>query len=87
MKNIFTKGGFAHGPSSLCVTCESAHIVTGYRGSEMVVICTDVTPNLTVRFEVRECTQYSSRDRPAPPAKRFGFFPDQGVREEVEVGP
>ena len=64
MLNNFIRGGAACGRTSLCANCASAHIVTGYRESEMVVICTEANPHLTVRFEVKECTKY---DRSRPP--------------------
>ena len=77
MFKLFIRGGIAHGRTSLCATCASAHIVTGYRESEMVVICTEATPQLTVRFEVKECTKYVARDRPAPEARKLGFFVEE----------
>jgi hypothetical protein len=73
----FIKGGAAYGRTSLCATCASAHIVAGYRDSEMVVICTEATPHLTVRFEVKECTKYEARNRPAPAPRKLGFFVDE----------
>jgi hypothetical protein len=51
--------------SSLCTTCTWAHIVSGFRESELVVICTDVNPNFTVPFPVHECTGYLDRNRPS----------------------
>ncbi len=77
----------AHGRTSLCVTCASAHIVTGYRESEMVVICTEATPHLTVRFEVKECTKYVARDHPAPAPRKLGFFVEEltACEEEPEL--
>lgn len=77
MFNIFIRGGTAYGRTSLCATCDSAHIVTGYRESEMVVICTEATPQLTVRFEVKECTKYAARDRPAPQPRKVGFLVEE----------
>jgi hypothetical protein len=74
MLNKFIRGGSAFGRTSLCANCASAHIVTGYRESEMVVICTEATPHLTVRFEVKECTKFEARDRPMPTPRKLGFF-------------
>ena len=56
MFKIFIRGGIAHGRTSLCATCASAHIVTGYRESEMVVICNEANPHIPIRFEVKDCT-------------------------------
>ena len=39
--------------------------MTGFRESEMAVVCTHVSPNLTVPFKVHECTGYFGRDRPS----------------------
>ena len=72
MFKIFIRGGVAHGRTSLCATCASAHIVTGYRESEMVVICTQANPHIPIRFEVKECTEYSARERPVPRPRRVG---------------
>jgi hypothetical protein len=38
--------------------------MTGYRESELVVVCTEVHPNVTVPFKVRECTSYLDKNRP-----------------------
>ena len=64
MGKINIKGGTPVGSASLCRTCSWAHITNGYRESEMLVICTDVSPNVAVPFTVRECTCYNDRNRP-----------------------
>jgi len=64
MGKMNIKGGTPFGWVSLCGTCNWAHIVTGYRESELVVICTGVHPNLPVPFKVRDCTGYLDRNRP-----------------------
>ncbi len=92
------KGGTPFGWVSLCGSCTWAHIVTGYRESEMVVICTDVSPNIAVPFKVRGCTSYLGRDRPsweemkdlaidvlpASSAKKVGFRSNEGVTRDDE---
>ena len=65
MGKINMKGGTPSGWASLCTTCTWAHIVSGFRESELVVICTEVNPNLTVPFKVKECTNYLDRNRPS----------------------
>ena len=50
--------------ASLCATCAWAHIVSGFRESGLVVICTEVHPNFPVPFKVQECTNYLDRNRP-----------------------
>jgi hypothetical protein len=64
MGKINMKGGTPSGRASLCTTCAGAHIVSGFRESELVVICTEVNPNFPVPFKVQECTNYLDRNRP-----------------------
>lgn len=59
------KGGTPVGSASLCRSCSWAHIMTGYRGSELLMICTGVGPNIPVRFAVYECTGYWDKNRPS----------------------
>jgi hypothetical protein len=86
MFKLFIRGGVAHGCTSLCATCASAHIVTGYRESEMVVICTEANPHVPIRFEVKDCTEYSPRNQamPAPVPRKVGFFVDAPATNEEE---
>jgi hypothetical protein len=70
MGKINVKGGTPNGWSSLCTTCAWAHIVSGFRESELVVICTEVNPNFPVPFKVQECTNYLDRNRPSYEAMR-----------------
>jgi len=65
MSKINIKGGTPSGWASLCTTCSWAHIVSGFRESELVVICTEVNPNMTVPFKVKDCTNYLDRNRPS----------------------
>jgi hypothetical protein len=85
MFNIFIRGGSPCGRTSLCATCASAHIVTGYREREMVVICTEANPHLTVRFEVKECTNYEARNRPVPTSRKLGFFLEEETAREEDA--
>jgi hypothetical protein len=98
MSKTNMKGGTPFGWASLCGTCTWAHIVTGYRESEMIVICTGVSPNIPVPFKVRDCTNYLGRDRPSwdemkdlaidvlptTSAKKVGFRSDEGVSPEED---
>ena len=45
MSKINIKGGTPSGWASLCTTCSWAHILSGFRESELLVICTEVNPN------------------------------------------
>jgi hypothetical protein len=52
-----------HGPS-LCETCDRAHIVKGYRESEIVVVCrATYDPQMRITFPVRECSSYVEHGR------------------------
>jgi hypothetical protein len=58
------KGGTPVGTTSLCKTCSYAHIMTGYRESELMTICNEVHPNIVVPFVIYECTSYYDKNRP-----------------------
>lgn len=64
MGRAYIKGGTPAGSVSLCKTCTSAHIMTGFRESEMVTLCTEVHPNIVLPFQVYECTGYYDKNRP-----------------------
>jgi hypothetical protein len=64
MGKISMKGTTPVGSVPLCRTCSSAHILSGYRESEMLVVCTATYPDFPVPFVVRECTGYNDRNRP-----------------------
>jgi hypothetical protein len=48
----------------MCRTCSWAQIMSGYRESEMVVVCKNTYPNVAVPFTVRECTGFNDKNRP-----------------------
>ena len=64
MGKVNIKGATPVGSASLCRTCSHAHILSGYRESEMMVVCTATYPDFPVPFVVRECTGYNDRNRP-----------------------
>ncbi len=64
MSKINMKGATPAKWSSLCEACRWGHVRTGFRDSEMEVICTDVVPNIPVAFKVRECSSYLHKTRP-----------------------
>ena len=64
MGKPYIKGGTPVGSASLCKTCSYAHIMTGYRESEMITMCNDVHPNIVVPFLIYECTGYYDKNRP-----------------------
>ncbi len=65
MGKSYVKGGTPVGSESLCRTCTSAHIMVGYRESEMVTMCNDVHPNIVVPFRIYECSSYYDKNRPS----------------------
>jgi hypothetical protein len=64
MGKPYIRGGTPVGSASLCKTCSYAHIMTGYRESEMITMCNEVHPNIVVPFLIYECTSYYDRNRP-----------------------
>ena len=64
MSKGYVKGGTPIGSESLCRTCSYAHIMTGYRESEMITMCNEVHPNIVVPFKIYECTSYYDKNRP-----------------------
>ena len=59
------KGGTPIGSESLCRTCCYAQIMTGYRESEMVTMCSCPEPNIVVPFVIYECSRYYDKNRPS----------------------
>jgi hypothetical protein len=64
MVNVKVKNGTPIAGPHLCRNCNWGQYVTGYRESDLFVICTNSTPNRVVPFTVRECTEYQDRNRP-----------------------
>src|SRR5580692_4047273 len=65
MSKGYVKGGTPIGSESRCSTCSYAHIMTGYRESEMLTVCTFADPNIVVPFKIYECTKYYDKNRPS----------------------
>jgi hypothetical protein len=50
---------------SRCESCQHAHIIVGYRESETIVYCNYVYEQaIPVPFRVRECSNYSDKNKP-----------------------
>ncbi len=88
MIKINMKGGTPSGWASLCESCAWSHIVKGFRESELMVICTDVHPNISVPFKVQDCTSYDAMTKLAikfEPARRaVGFSATLAEDEDLE---
>jgi len=65
MSRAYIKGGTPVGSEPLCRTCTYAHIMTGYRESEMITVCMNVGPNVVVPFNIYDCTGYYDKNRPS----------------------
>ena len=65
MGRPYVKGGTPVGSASLCKTCTNAHIMIGYRESEVITMCNDVHPNIVVPFSIYDCTGYYDKNRPS----------------------
>ena len=94
MSKTYVKGGTPVGSVSLCRTCTGAHIMRGYRESELITMCNDVSPNIVVPFTIYECSGYYDKNRPSwdqmeklaidvtpAPMKPVGFKTGVGFRE------
>jgi hypothetical protein len=83
MGRPFIKGGTPIGSESLCRTCTHAHMMTGYRESELVTMCEWVNPNIVVPFKIYECTGYYDKNRPSwDDMQKFALH----IRREKPVG-
>ncbi len=65
MGKVYVKGGTPIGSESLCASCTSAHIMTGYKESEAITMCSGVHPNIVVPFRIYECTGYYDKNKPS----------------------
>ncbi|GAA3748951.1 hypothetical protein [Terriglobus aquaticus] len=94
MGKLNMKGATPIGSVALCSTCTCGLILSGFRESEQVMICTRVEPNLLLPFPVHECTGYYDKNRPSwqqmqklairvedRPAKNAGFKAGLGFAE------
>lgn len=64
MGKLNVKNGTPIGNEHLCRGCASGHVITGYRESDLLVICTHSHPNFKVPFVVLDCSGFDDRNRP-----------------------
>ncbi len=64
MSKLHVKNGTPVGNASLCKGCYSGQFMTGYRESDLMVICTNTSPNILVPFIINECSEYRDKNRP-----------------------
>jgi len=65
MSNEFTNKSGSRQPESLCTTCVSGHVVSGYQETHQITICHLPSEPLVIRFPVRLCTDYRDRRKPS----------------------
>lgn len=78
MGKVNVKNGTPVGNAHLCKSCTWSQIVSGYRESDLLVICTNVSPNLVVPFTVLDCSEFSDKLKPTW---------DQMTKLAIEVNP
>ncbi len=64
MAKLNVKNGTPVGNEHLCRHCTNGQFTTGYRESEVLVVCTNSNPARLVPFPVHECTEFWDRNRP-----------------------
>lgn len=64
MGKLHVKNGTPVGNTHLCKSCITGQCITGYRESDLLVICNNTSPNIVVPFTVYECSEYSDKNKP-----------------------
>jgi hypothetical protein len=64
MAKLNVKNGTPMGNAHLCKSCSWGQFMTGFRESDLVVICTHTSPNIVVPFTVHDCSEFSDKFRP-----------------------
>lgn len=64
MGKLNVKNGTPVGNQHLCKRCSWGQFMTGYRESDLLVICMNTSPNIVVPFTVFDCSEFSDRHKP-----------------------
>ncbi len=65
MGKIHVKNWTPVGTCSRCESCTNAHVIEGYRETEVIVYCMySYDRPFLVPFKVRECSNYADKNRP-----------------------
>ena len=64
MGKVFVKNGTPIGSVNLCRTCTWGQVMTGYRESDVMVVCTNSNPAFKVPFAVHNCTEFFDKGKP-----------------------
>ena len=64
MGKLNVKNGTPVGNDHLCKGCTNGQFTTGYRESDILVVCTNVYPSIRLPFVVHQCSDFQDRLRP-----------------------
>ena len=64
MGKLYVKNGTPVGNEHLCKGCSHALYVTGYRESDVLVICVLTDPSFRVPFVVHQCSDFLDKQKP-----------------------
>jgi hypothetical protein len=64
MGNLHVKNGTPVGNEHLCKGCKNGQFMTGYRESDVLVICGNLHPAFKLPFVVHQCSDFEDRGRP-----------------------
>jgi hypothetical protein len=64
MVKLNVKNGTPVGNVHLCRNCNWGHIMTGYRESDLLVMCTSTSPNIIVPFAMLDCSGFDDKYKP-----------------------
>ncbi len=65
MSKLKIMNGAPAGNEHLCRSCMHGQFMTGYRESDVLVICGNLNPAMVVPFPVQDCTDFWDRNRPS----------------------
>jgi hypothetical protein len=80
MSRANVKNGTPIGSAHLCKSCTWGHVITGYRESDLLVMCTGTAPNIVVPFAVYECTGFNDKHKPTFEQMKKLAIPIQQLR-------
>jgi hypothetical protein len=64
MGKLFVKNGTPVGNEHLCKGCNHGQYTTGYRESDIMVVCTNSYPSIQLPFVVHQCSDFEDKARP-----------------------
>jgi len=64
MGKLNVKNGTPVGSEHLCRSCSWGQYTTGYKESEVMVFCTNTSPNFRVLFPIHDCSAYYDKHKP-----------------------